>query len=466
MAIMSSTKSPRAVEYDQKSAELEDFFRFYELPRELRQQTRVYLRKTFELDYFKAASILDHLSSDIKDKIAVFVKKTEVQRLPFFKKAPDAMLSKVVDSVQQLFFKKNDIVFKRGVQRMEHLYFVAHGELLATISLKSEAPVRAKGVKKAVKCASVSQATVTIGVGATFGYLHSTDITEGKVTALQQSEVFMLQKPKLLQLYSEFPAFEQSLKHRRGSLHTEFAQAVQRSVESESEEFKKETGFLRQSLSRKSFYQPKSQNSGGRFGNVKLQGGGWRHRKRSSTLATSVVPEVASMYLPPLTPPKASSDSLPPLEATPKVSPPRHGKLQKITEEKEVGFDNGEKALTAHMAAVIVRQRGVSLQVEGAQVGGALARGALVRQPPPQMINRDACKNLAVSTDRSPGVQCECDPETAEETHRMLDGLKSMLAQVLEVQQEQRKEIQEQRKEIQELKRARIYSTTNGEAGV
>jgi hypothetical protein len=224
MAVMSSTKAPRVVQYESRMASIEDMFRFYELPKELRQQARGYLRKTFDLDYFKSEGVMDHLSYDIRNRISAFVTKTSIKRLPFFKKAPDEMMAKVVHSVKQLLFKKGDVVYKRGVPRMEHLYFLAHGELMATISLKNEdngdssrrtrysessressresPPLESRGASVGSSregppydSTAVGQATVTMGVGATFGYLHANDITEGKVIALQQSEVFMLRKP-------------------------------------------------------------------------------------------------------------------------------------------------------------------------------------------------------------------------------------------------------------------------------
>jgi hypothetical protein len=164
---------------------------------------------------------------------------------------------------------------------------------------------------------------------------------------------------------------------------------------------------------------------------------------------------------------------------------PQDGKLQKIKVGKELDtygeHTSGRRAeRTAAALGAIVRERGGGTvtdtsRFQGLQAseGGALAKGASkgaskvakemiavegaskvakvasARPPTLQMVDRDTCRKLVVSTDKSPVLQCKHDPETAEQTHRLLDGLKTMLAQVLEAQQEQQKEIQELKQRMQ-----------------
>ena len=177
----------------------------------------------------------------------------------------------------------------------------------------------------------------------------------------------MLRKPKLLELYTEFPAFEQSLKHRRGSLHTEFAQALQRSVDSfETKGASRGKPFA--SLSAKS----RQSNASRRFGDVKLQGEGWKLRKRSCSSSTSVVPEdtVSKDTVSKDTVSKdiASTMSVPSTEQQVEqrqaaLRAPQDGKLQKIKVGKELDtygeHTSGRRAeRTAAALGAIVRERG------------------------------------------------------------------------------------------------------------
>jgi hypothetical protein len=77
MAILTESKCDRLTEYDRTNLAFEDLFKFYKLPKELREILRRDTQKNFDSEYFKKSDLLAHLNSDLKDEVMYHVRRTE-----------------------------------------------------------------------------------------------------------------------------------------------------------------------------------------------------------------------------------------------------------------------------------------------------------------------------------------------------------------------------------------------------
>eukprot|EP00935_MAST-01C_sp_MAST-1C-sp1_P000820 g820.t1 len=242
---ISTAKAPRLLELRAKTSALEDYFKVFGLPKELRQRIRTYFKNQFDTAYFKDNAIIDELSYELQKDVNLFLKTSTITKLVHFRNAPQAMLDGVVDIMQKVWVMERQVVYTHGDPKTEHMYIVVSGELMMSIDI-SMADVVQHVSKRRLQAGKpqihpekmdeekdVQQMTIQVGPGACFGYIHDRSVTEGSVTAVQESELYMLPKQGLITLYKAFP----QVKHdsRRGSVHTKLATALMEAVEAQAE---------------------------------------------------------------------------------------------------------------------------------------------------------------------------------------------------------------------------------------
>ena len=99
---ISTAKAPRLLELRAKTSALEDYFKVFGLPKELRQRIRTYFKNQFDTAYFKDNAIIDELSYELQKDVNLFLKTSTITKLVHFRNAPQAMLDGVVDSPNRI----------------------------------------------------------------------------------------------------------------------------------------------------------------------------------------------------------------------------------------------------------------------------------------------------------------------------------------------------------------------------
>jgi hypothetical protein len=94
---LSARKHSSVDAFANKMDAVEEYMRFHNLPKILRDSVRRHYRKTWHKNiYFNDRTINAELSYDLRRDVALFLKKGVVSKVPFFKDAPDELISLVV----------------------------------------------------------------------------------------------------------------------------------------------------------------------------------------------------------------------------------------------------------------------------------------------------------------------------------------------------------------------------------
>jgi hypothetical protein len=126
---LSARKHSSVDAFANKMGSVEEFMRFHHLPKMLRDSIRMYYRKTWHKNiYFNDHAINNELSYDLRRDVALFLKKSVVSKVFFFRDAPDELISLLVcQLVPRTYTLKSNII--RAGDIGKEMYILEKGEV-------------------------------------------------------------------------------------------------------------------------------------------------------------------------------------------------------------------------------------------------------------------------------------------------------------------------------------------------
>ncbi|MFZ5806178.1 MAG: ion transporter [Verrucomicrobiota bacterium] len=115
--------------YQEKMEKLYTFMRYKKLPKELRQKIINYHAYSWERGLgYDEESVLAELPPSLRHSLSMHLNKDLLEKVPFFKKASEAVLKRLIANLQSKVFMPGDYIFHHG-ETGAAMYFIHHGRV-------------------------------------------------------------------------------------------------------------------------------------------------------------------------------------------------------------------------------------------------------------------------------------------------------------------------------------------------
>lgn len=178
-----------------KMGKVENFVRFHHVPKSIQEEIHNYYQYLWENRRgFSDSDILEELPHSLKLKIALYLNKDVIEKVPLFKHANRQLISQIALHLQPAIYLPGEYIFKAG-DYGEEMYFISHGS---------------------VEVISPDEKTIMaiLHEGDYFGEIALLNRSErtASVRASEFCDIYYLERKTLEKVVKQFPNFVQELK--------------------------------------------------------------------------------------------------------------------------------------------------------------------------------------------------------------------------------------------------------------
>ncbi|CAG5099682.1 Oidioi.mRNA.OKI2018_I69.XSR.g16633.t1.cds [Oikopleura dioica] len=131
-------------QYKEKYMQVKEYMQYRRLPKSLRLRVHDYYENRYQGKMFDESSILDELSSHLREEVVNFNCRHLVAAVPFFRDADGDFVTEIISNLAFEVFQPGDVIIKEGSVGKK-MYFIQHGVVKVNSSKSVEARHLADG---------------------------------------------------------------------------------------------------------------------------------------------------------------------------------------------------------------------------------------------------------------------------------------------------------------------------------
>lgn len=171
------------------------FMRYRNLPEDLQEKVQQYYAYLWEnRKGYDESSVMSDLPSSLKMKVALYLNKEMLEKIPLFKGASESLLKELVMNLKPVIYTPEDFIFRKG-EIGKSMFFITKGK----VQVMDEAS---------------NTVFATLGEGSFFGEiaLLTSEPRTASVKSIDYCDLYTLDKETFDNVLARYPDFKQEMK--------------------------------------------------------------------------------------------------------------------------------------------------------------------------------------------------------------------------------------------------------------